>query len=131
LKRSSRRVSSEVELQGDGFLLAFASVSRALDCAIDIQKVFAAYGAEHSEQQVRVRIGIHAGEPSRDADRFFGKTVILASRLAGKAQGGEIFVSSPLFQLKISLPWHGRKRTPPFNCSRSSLPNISTSEAAR
>jgi hypothetical protein len=104
LKPSSRRVLSEVELQGDGLLLAFASVSRALDCAIEIQKAFAAYSAEHSEQPVRVRIGIHTGEPIRDADRFFGKTVILVSRIAGEAQGGEIFASSPLSKLKSSPP---------------------------
>lgn len=84
----------EVELQGDGFLLAFASASRALHCGIAIQRAFAAYSAEHSEQPIRVRIGLHTGEPIKEADRFFGKTVILAARIASEAQGGEIFVSS-------------------------------------
>src|SRR5437763_4014901 len=89
----------EVELQGDGFLLAFPSASRALDCAIAIQKAFAAYSAEHPEQSIRVRIGLHTGEPIKDADRFFGNTAILASRIASEARGGEIFASSLVKEL--------------------------------
>jgi class 3 adenylate cyclase len=46
-----------------------------------------------------VRIGLHAGEAIKDGDDFYGKNVILASRVAGKAVGGEILVSSLLRQL--------------------------------
>jgi class 3 adenylate cyclase len=48
---------------------------------------------------VKVRIGLHAGEAIKDGDDFYGKNVILASRVAGKAVGGEILVSSLLRQL--------------------------------
>ena len=48
---------------------------------------------EHGEH-VKVRIGLHAGEAIKDGDDFYGKNVILASRVAGKAVGGEILVSS-------------------------------------
>jgi len=48
---------------------------------------------------VRVRIGLHTGEALRDADKFFGKTVILAARIAAQATGEEILVSSVLKQL--------------------------------
>jgi class 3 adenylate cyclase len=89
----------EVELQGDGFLLAFASASHALQCAIAIQRAFSAHSAEHPEQPIRVRIGLHTGEPIKEADRFFGKTVILAARIASEAQGEEIFVSSLVKEL--------------------------------
>ncbi len=84
----------ELELQGDGFLLAFADPVAALRCAIAIERAFAAYSAEHSEQPIRVRIGLHTGEAIQEADRFFGKTVILAARIAAQARGGEILVSS-------------------------------------
>ena len=41
-----------------------------------------------------MRIGLHTGEAIRDADRFFGLTVILAARVAAEAGGGEIVASS-------------------------------------
>jgi class 3 adenylate cyclase len=83
----------EVELQGDGFLLAFGSARQGLLCAIAIQSAFAKRGARGGEP-IRVRIGVHTGEALRDADKFFGKTVILAARIAAEAAGGEILVST-------------------------------------
>jgi class 3 adenylate cyclase len=88
----------EVKTIGDAFMVAFQSAGKALDCAIAIQRAFAEFtplGVEH----VRVRIGLHAGDAVREADDFYGKNVILASRIAGKAHGGEILVSSLLRQL--------------------------------
>jgi class 3 adenylate cyclase len=46
-----------------------------------------------------VRIGLHTGEAIQDADHFFGKTVILAARIASHAGGGEILVSSVVREL--------------------------------
>ncbi|MHC4109138.1 MAG: adenylate/guanylate cyclase domain-containing protein, partial [Planctomycetota bacterium] len=92
----------EVELQGDGFLLAFASARRALDCGISIQRAFEAYSEEHREQPIRVRIGLHTGEAIREAHKFFGKSVILAARIAAQALAGEILVSSLVKELTAS-----------------------------
>jgi class 3 adenylate cyclase len=89
----------EVELQGDGFLLAFASARQAVLCAIGIQRALAAHGREHPELPLRVRIGLHTGEAIKDADKFFGKTVIQAYRIADRAGAGEILVSSLLKEL--------------------------------
>ena len=91
----------EVELLGDGFLVAFSSATRALQCAIEIQQAFRAHSAGSAEP-IRVRIGLHTGEPIREGDRFFGKTVILAARIAAQARGGEILVSAILRQLAES-----------------------------
>jgi len=90
---------AELELQGDGFLLAFADPRNALRCAIAIQRTFSAYSAAHPEQPIRVRIGLHTGEAIKEQDRFFGKTVILAARIAAQAKGGEILVSSLVKEL--------------------------------
>jgi class 3 adenylate cyclase len=92
----------EVELQGDGFLLAFDSARRGLQCAIAIQREFDAHNREDPKQPIRVRIGLHTGEALRDAEKFFGRTVILASRIAGQAEGGQILVSSILKELTRS-----------------------------
>ncbi|MBW2232870.1 MAG: tetratricopeptide repeat protein, partial [Deltaproteobacteria bacterium] len=89
----------EVELQGDGFLLAFRSTVRAIDCAIAIQKAFEAHNSGAAETPIRVRIGIHTGEALRERDKFFGRTVILAARIAAEAKGGEILVSADLKEL--------------------------------
>jgi class 3 adenylate cyclase len=93
----------EVELRGDGFLLAFGSAHEALLCAIAIQSALADYNQAHAEEPIRVRIGLHTGEVLKDASRFFGKTVILAARVAAQAAGGEILVSSLLKALTESV----------------------------
>ena len=41
-----------------------------------------------------MRIGLHTGEVLKDAEKFFGKTVILAARIAAAARGGQILASS-------------------------------------
>jgi eukaryotic-like serine/threonine-protein kinase len=85
----------EVKTMGDGFMVAFQSAKKALDCAIAIQRAFDEHNTSHGEH-VKVRIGLHAGEAIKDGDDFYGKNVILASRVAGQARGGEILVSSTL-----------------------------------
>jgi len=92
----------EVKSLGDGFMLAFSSARRGLQCAMAIQRAFAAYNRGRSEDQVRVRIGLHTGEFVQEMEDFFGKNVILASRIADQAQGGEILVSSLLKELTDS-----------------------------
>ena len=44
-------------------------------------------------ERVRVRIGLHTGEAIREEGDFFGRSVILAARIAAQARGGEILVS--------------------------------------
>ena len=46
-----------------------------------------------------MRIGLHTGEALRDAEKFFGRTVILASRIAAQAGAGEILIPEPLRHL--------------------------------
>jgi class 3 adenylate cyclase/tetratricopeptide (TPR) repeat protein len=87
----------EVKTMGDGFMVAFQSAKKGLDCAIAIQRAFSNHNA--AGELVKVRIGLHAGEAIKDGDDFYGKNVIMASRVAGKAVGGEILVSSLVRQL--------------------------------
>jgi class 3 adenylate cyclase len=89
----------ELELQGDGFLLAFTEALDGLRCAIAIEKALAAYSSVHPDQPVRVRIGLHTGEAIQQAEGFFGKTVILAARIASQARGGEIVVSTAVREI--------------------------------
>jgi class 3 adenylate cyclase len=92
----------EVKTIGDAFMVAFGSARRAVLCAIGIQEGVSRYGAEHPEHPVRVRIGLHAGEPIREGNDFHGKSVVFASRVAEAASGGEVLVSALIRELTES-----------------------------
>ena len=51
---------------------------------------------------MRLHAGLHTGEPVQEMEDFFGENVILASRIAGQAHGGQILVSSLLKELTDS-----------------------------
>ncbi len=91
----------EVKSEGDGYMIAFGSARRALQCAIAIQRAFAERNAQ-AEEPMQVRIGLHTGEVIKDADDFFGRHVILAARIADAARGGEILVSGLVKELTAS-----------------------------
>jgi len=99
---------SEVKTMGDGFMASFASATRALECAIAIQRAFAVgaglappEGAASSAptEAIRVRIGLNAGEPVAEEGDLFGTAVNLAARIAAQAQGGQVLVSDVVRQL--------------------------------
>jgi class 3 adenylate cyclase len=83
----------EVKSQGDGFMVAFPTARQAVMCAIDIQRALLRRAAR-GDFPIRVRIGIHTGEAIRHAGDFFGRSVVLAARIADHADGGDILVSS-------------------------------------
>ncbi|HEX4862913.1 MAG TPA: adenylate/guanylate cyclase domain-containing protein [Acidimicrobiales bacterium] len=89
----------EVKSQGDGFMVAFPSATRAVRCAVAIQRALEKYAQEHPEEPVRVHVGLHTGEPIREGGDLLGRTVITASRLSDAAQPGEILVSALLYEL--------------------------------
>lgn len=96
----------EVKTEGDAFMAAFRSARDALRCARAIQRAFARSPAPGGQaaappagDSVKVRVGLHTGEPVKQGDDFFGTHVVLASRIAGQAQGGEVLVSGLLREL--------------------------------
>jgi class 3 adenylate cyclase len=93
---------SEVKTMGDGFMASFGSATKALECAIAIQRAFAEWnagvGAQHAAP-LHVRIGLNAGEPIAEEDDLHGTAVITAARIAAQAQGGEILASNVVREL--------------------------------
>ena len=83
---------TEVKTMGDGFMASFGSVTKAVECAIAFQKAFEEHNGS-AEEPLSVRVGLNAGEPIEEDGDLFGATVILAARIAAKADGGEILVS--------------------------------------
>jgi class 3 adenylate cyclase len=88
----------EVTCQGDGFMVAFDGARRALRAAAAIQRANEVDEAQ-TDAPMRVRMGLHTGEAIREDEDLFGRTVIVAARIAAAASGGEVLVSSLLRQL--------------------------------
>ena len=95
---------TEVKTMGDGFMASFGSVTKAVECAMALQRAFAernegvgrspSTGSGRTDvEPLHVRVGLNAGEPIEEEGDLFGATVILAARIAAKAEGGEILVA--------------------------------------
>ena len=89
---------SEVKTMGDGFMTSFSSATKALACAISMQRAFAEQN-ESAEEPILVRVGLNAGEPIAEDDDLFGTAVNEAARITATAKGGEILVSDVVRQL--------------------------------
>ena len=85
---------SEIKHTGDGIMASFHSARGALDAAIAIQRELAS-----NDSEVRVRIGLNAGEPVAEEDDLFGTSVQLAARVCNEAAPGEILVSNVVREL--------------------------------
>ncbi len=91
----------EVKHTGDGIMASFDDVGHALECALAIQTGFEARAVSGGTPELRVRIGLAAGEPVDHNDDLFGSSVNLASRLCNAADGGHILVSDVIHDLGV------------------------------
>src|ERR1700736_107528 len=82
----------EVDTQGDAFFVAFARATDAVSAAAAIQRTLA---SQHWPQDVtvRVRIGLHTGEPLLSSDGYIGMDVHHAARIMSAGHGGQILLS--------------------------------------
>jgi class 3 adenylate cyclase len=77
----------EVDYEGDAFFYAFASAQAAVSAASE-----AMVGLETGP--IRIRVGIHTGEPSLDPPKYVGMDVHRAARMMSAAHGGQVVLSS-------------------------------------
>lgn len=83
----------EVSTEGDAFFVAFSSAGSAVAATAAAQAGLAEHVWPHGEP-LRVRMGVHTGEPRiRDGD-YWGPDVHYAARLASAACGGQVLVSA-------------------------------------
>jgi class 3 adenylate cyclase len=83
----------EVDTQGDSFFFAFPRAKDAVQAAMTGQRTL----AEHTwppRASVRVRMGLHTGEPTVGEERYTGMGVHKAARIASAAHGGQILLSN-------------------------------------
>jgi class 3 adenylate cyclase len=88
----------EVKHTGDGIMASFDSAPDAVECARRIQQAFEAFNLA-SQEKLRVRIGLDAGEPIEDSNDLFGVTVQTAARLCQAAEPDGILVSGTIRRL--------------------------------
>jgi predicted ATPase/class 3 adenylate cyclase len=82
----------EVDTQGDAFFVAFARATDALAAAVAVQR--ALFSAVRPDgRQVRVRIGLHTGEPLRSAEGYIGLEIHRAARIMSAGHGGQVLLS--------------------------------------
>src|SRR5713101_1591906 len=82
----------EVDTQGDAMFAAFARASDALLAAVAAQRELALHSWP-SAVAVRVRMGLHTGEPSRVVEGYVGLDVHYAARIMSAAHGGQVLLS--------------------------------------
>jgi predicted ATPase/class 3 adenylate cyclase len=82
----------EVDWAGDGVFLVFESAREAVAAAADLQRALL-NESWSPDAAVRLRIGIHTGEPELVSDGYVGTDVHLAARICSAAHGGQVLVS--------------------------------------
>ena len=82
----------EVDTQGDSFFAVFPRATQAVAAAVAIQRALAAEAWPESGA-VRVRIGMHTGEPIRTAAGYTGLDVIRGARIRDAGHGGQVLLS--------------------------------------
>jgi class 3 adenylate cyclase len=75
-----------VDTQGDAFLVAFSRAADAVAAARPAQELPAA-------GPVRVRMGVHTGEPLLTDEGYVGMDVHRAARIMGAGHGGQVVLS--------------------------------------
>ena len=82
----------EVDTQGDAFFYSFARARDALAAAVAAQRALREH-AWPEGREVRVRMGLHTGEPQVGDEGYLGLDVVRAARIAGAGVGGQILIS--------------------------------------
>jgi predicted ATPase/class 3 adenylate cyclase len=94
---------TEMGTEGDSFFVVFSSARSALQAAVDAQRALAGEDWP-GNATVRVRMGLHTGEPERHEDGYIGSDVHRAARIGATAHGGQIVVSAATRALAGRLP---------------------------
>jgi class 3 adenylate cyclase len=91
-ERLGEQGGAEVDTQGDAFFYSFPRARDAVAGAVAAQRAL----AEHEwpeRAQVRVRMGLHTGEPSVGEEGYLGLDVVRAARICSAGHGGQILIS--------------------------------------
>ncbi len=88
----------EMGTEGDSFFVVFSSAADAVGCCVAAQRALARHDWP-GDAAVRVRMGLHAGQPARHEDNYIGLDVHRAARIAAAAHGGQVVLSEAAWRL--------------------------------
>ena len=95
------RNGTEVDTAGDGLFYAFPRARDALLAAVEGQQ---ALGRHDWPLPMRVRMGMHTGEPLSSGTGYVGLDVHRAARIMAAAHGGQVLISQATRELARDLP---------------------------
>lgn len=91
-ERLTEAGGQEIDTQGDAFFFSFPRAKDAVSGAVEAQRAVAEHewpeGAE-----VKVRMGLHTGEPTVGEEGYLGMDVVRAARICSAGHGGQILLS--------------------------------------
>ena len=82
----------EIDTQGDAFFFSFARARDAVTAAVEAQRRLRDHEWPEGHA-VRVRMGLHTGEPQVGDEGYLGLDVVRAARIASAGTGGQILIS--------------------------------------
>jgi class 3 adenylate cyclase len=86
------RGGTEIDTQGDSFFFSFPRARDAVAAAVDAQRALRGHTWPRGVD-VRVRMGLHTGEPTLGDEGYLGIDVVRAARISAAGHGGQILVS--------------------------------------
>ncbi len=88
----------EIDTQGDAFLAAFPRANDAVAAALAGQRALASHSWP-AGVHLRVRMGLHTGEPAATQDRYIGLSVHRAARICAAGHGGQVLLSRATYAI--------------------------------
>jgi DNA-binding NarL/FixJ family response regulator/class 3 adenylate cyclase len=88
----------EIDCRGDEMLLVFTDARAAVEGAVAAQRALAAHPWPDGSP-VRVRMGLHTGEPAIEGSTYIGLDVHRVARISGAGHGGQVLVSQRTYEL--------------------------------
>lgn len=88
----ARSDGDEISTEGDSIFVVFQSARAALDCAIAILSESERRSTGRADQ-IRVGVGLHAGDTVAHESNYVGSAVNVAARLTAQAAAGELLIS--------------------------------------
>jgi class 3 adenylate cyclase/CheY-like chemotaxis protein len=100
----------EVKTLGDGFMATFESAADGLACAVTMQRAVTG-DVRQREGGLGMRVGLSAGEVTKQDNDYFGLPVVEASRVCNAAESGQILASDVV---RLLVGWSGMHRLEPL-----------------
>ena len=91
----------EVDWQGDAFMVAFSRARDAVETAVGAQLALRKHAWQH-DASLRVRMGLHTGEPISRTGDYVGLDVHRAARICAAGHGGQVLLSQAVKVLAAS-----------------------------